>query len=64
REKSIWWLYGRVLRVLPRLIPQLIIIWFKTRQRQKRVPFLEFAPLLDQSLLEIRQQYNLLLLIQ
>ncbi|MEO0378256.1 MAG: hypothetical protein AAF329_27400 [Cyanobacteria bacterium P01_A01_bin.17] len=64
REKSIWWLYSAVLRVLPRLIPQLIMIWFKTQQRQKRVPFLEFAPLLDQSLLEIRQEYDLLPLIQ
>lgn len=54
REKGVLWLYGAVLMVLPPLIPELISIWFKTRKRQKRVPFLDFEPLLDRSLLEIR----------
>jgi hypothetical protein len=60
REKGLLWLYGAVLRVLPKLIPTLIPIWFKTRNRQKLVPFLEFEPLLDRSLLDIRQEFDLL----
>lgn len=64
KEKSVLWLYGEVLKVLPPLIPELISIWFKTRDRQTRVPFLEFEPLLDRSLLEIRQEFDLLSLIK
>jgi hypothetical protein len=64
REKGIWWLYREVLSVLPRLIPELILMWSKTRHRQNRVPFLEFDLLLDRSLLEIRQEFDLLPLMQ
>lgn len=64
REKGALWLYGAVLRVLPRLIPELIGMWFKTRDRQQRVPFLDFEPLLDRPLWEIRQEYNLLALVK
>jgi hypothetical protein len=60
REKGTPWLYRTVLKVLPSLIITLIPIWFKTRNRQQRLPFLEFEPLLDRSLLQIRQQYDLL----
>jgi hypothetical protein len=60
KEKGVLWLYGAVLRVLPTLIPALIPIWFKTRNRQKLLPFLEFEPLLDCTLLDIRQEYDLL----
>jgi hypothetical protein len=60
REKGSLWLYGAVLRVLPKLIPTLIPIWFKTRNRQNLVPFLDFEPLLDRSLLDIRQEFDLL----
>ncbi|MBW4522259.1 MAG: hypothetical protein KME16_21590 [Scytolyngbya sp. HA4215-MV1] len=63
REKGVLWLYGAVLKVLPLLIPELVSLWFKTRHRQKRVPFLDFHPLLDRSLLDIRQEYDLLPLI-
>jgi hypothetical protein len=64
REKGVLWLYVSVLRVLPKLIPALIPIWFKTRKRQKLVPFLEFEPLLDRSLLDIRQEFDLLQFIK
>jgi hypothetical protein len=64
QEKGIFWLYGAVLRVLPPLIPELVSIWFKTRNRNKQVPFLKFQPLLDRSLLEIRQEFDLLSLIK
>ncbi|AFY61211.1 hypothetical protein [Synechococcus sp. PCC 6312] len=64
REKGAFWLYGEVLKILPLLIPELISIWFKTRKREKRVPFLEFEPLLDQSLLNIRREFDLLQFIE
>jgi hypothetical protein len=64
REKSLLWLYGEVLRVLPALTPELISIRFKTRKRQSQVPFLEFEPLLDRSLLDIRQEFDLLQFIK
>jgi len=64
KDKGILWLYGAILKVLPPLIPELILIWFKTRNRKKRVPFLEFEPLLDHSLLDIRQEFDLLAFIK
>lgn len=48
------------VKVLPGVILELIPIWFKTRNRQKLLPFLEFEPLLDRSLLDIRQEFDLL----
>jgi hypothetical protein len=60
RDKGRLWLYSSILKVLPLLIPELVSLWFKTRNHRKRVPFLEFEALLDHSLLEIRQEYNLL----
>ncbi len=63
-EKGVLWLYGTVLKVLPPLIPELILIWFKTRNRQQRLPFLEFEPLLNCSLLKIRQEFDLLQFIK
>ena len=60
KEKGALWLYGEILRVIPLLIPELISIWVKTRNRKKRVPFLDFQPLLSRSLLEIRQEFDLL----
>ncbi len=64
REKGILWLYGAILRVLPPLIPELVSIFFKTRDRHKRLPFLEFHSLLDRSLLDIRQEFDLLKFIK
>jgi hypothetical protein len=46
--------------VLPPLIPEIISIWFQTRHRDRRLPFLDFHPLLDRSLLEMRQEFALL----
>jgi hypothetical protein len=60
REKGTLWLYGQVLRVLPPLLPALMGLWFKTRNWPRRLPFLEFEPLLERSLLDIRQEFNLL----
>ena len=64
REQGSLWLYREILKALPGVILELIPIWFKTRDRQKLLPFLEFESLLDRSLLDIRQEFNLLPLIK
>ncbi|PZV14323.1 MAG: hypothetical protein DCF20_13065 [Pseudanabaena sp.] len=64
QQNGVLWLYGNILRVLPPLMPELISIWVKTRNRNKRLPFLEFHPLLDRSLLDIRQEFDLLSFIK
>jgi hypothetical protein len=64
RKKGTLWLYSSVLRVLPGVILELIPIWFKTRNRQKLLPFLDFEPLMERSLLDIRQKYNLMPLLK
>lgn len=60
KEKGALWLYGAILRVLPGVILELIPIWFKTRDCRKLLPFMEFESLLDRSLMEIRQEFDLL----
>ncbi|MFQ4138108.1 hypothetical protein PGN35_017500 [Nodosilinea sp. PGN35] len=64
KEKGALWLYSSILRVLPEVILELIPIWFKTRKRSKLVPFLEYEPLLERSLLELRQEFDLLPLMK
>ena len=64
KRHGVVWLYSSIILVLPRLIPKLILIWFKTRNRKNRVPFLEFESLLNRSLLDIRQEFELLDLIK
>lgn len=64
KEKGRLWLYRSILKVLPGVILELIPIWFRTRNRQKSVPFLEFEPLLDRSLLDIRKEFDLLPLLE
>lgn len=54
------WLYSSIFFELLRLLPELISIWLKTRNRRRFVPFLNFEPLLDRPLLEIRQEFDLL----
>lgn len=58
------WLYSSILFVLPRLLPEVIVIWFKTRGTRKYYPFLDYEFLLNRSLLEIRQKFSLLPLIR
>ena len=64
KEKGVLWLYGEVIKVLPLLLPELISLWFKTRKRKNLLPFLECEPLLDCSLLDSRQEFELLELIK
>jgi hypothetical protein len=60
KRRGTIWLYSSILLAVPRLLPELVVMWFKTRKRQCFVPFLNFEPLLDRSLLEIRQEFDLL----
>ncbi|MEO0538829.1 MAG: hypothetical protein AAF215_33845 [Cyanobacteria bacterium P01_A01_bin.123] len=60
KEKGAFWLYRAILRVLPGVILELMPVFFKTRNRSKLLPFLEFEPLLDRPLLDIRQEFDLL----
>lgn len=64
RQHGVLWLYSSILVVLPRLLPEVIVIWFKTRGKRKYYPFFDFESLLNCSLLEIRQEFNLLSLIK
>ncbi len=64
KRHGVIWLYFSIILVLPRLFPELIYIWFKTRNRKNRVPFLEFELLLNRPLLDIRQEFKLLDLIK
>jgi len=60
KEHGVLWLYASILVVLPRLLPEVVVMWFKTRGSRKYYPFLDYDPLLDTSLLEIRQEFDLL----
>jgi hypothetical protein len=64
RERGVLWLYAAILGVLPQLLPELVQIWFKTRGQRKYYPFLDYQDLFDLSLLEIRQEFDLLPLIR
>ncbi len=64
KEKGVFWLYVEVPRVILPLIPEVISIWLKTRNHRKLLPFLDFDPLLERSLMEIRQEFDILKLIK
>lgn len=60
KQHGALWLYSSILFVLPRLLPEVLIIWLKTRGKRKYYPFLDYQSLLNRSLLEIRQEFDLL----
>ena len=64
KQHGILWLYSSIFLVLPRLLPEIVVIWFKTRKYRKYYPFFDYQPLLEQSLLSIRQEFGLLELIK
>ena len=64
RQHGVLWLYSSILIVLPRLLPEIIVIWLKTRGTRKCYPFLNYESLLDCSLLKIRQNFDLLSFIK
>jgi hypothetical protein len=59
-KHGILWLYSSIFLVLPLLMPELIVIWFKTRGDRKYFPFFGYDSCFDRSLLEIRQEFGLL----
>ena len=58
------WLYCSIVFVLPRLLPEIVFIWFKTRGERKHYPFLNYKFLLDRSLFDIRREFDLFPLIK
>lgn len=60
KQHGLLWLYSSIFWVLPRLLPEVIVMWIKTRSPRKYYPFLEYQSLFDVSLLEIRQDFELL----
>jgi hypothetical protein len=64
KQHGVLWLYSSIFFVLPQLLPEVMNIWFKTRGTRKYYPFFAYESLLNRSLLEIRQEFNLLPLIK
>ena len=64
KEHGTIWLYSSIFFVLPQLLPELISMWRQSRRLERFVPFLDFESLLCRSLLEIRQEFELLTFIQ
>ena len=60
KQHGILWLYSSIFLVLPRLLPEVVVMWFKTRKSRKFYPFFDYQPLLERSLLDIRQEFELL----
>ena len=60
KQHGLLWLYTSILFVLPRLLPEIVVIWWKTRGKRKYYPFLNYESLLNCSLLDIRQRFDLL----
>ncbi|WP_414545525.1 hypothetical protein [Nostoc sp. CCY0012] len=60
KERGVLWLYSSITWVLPQLLPELTMIWLKTRSSRNYYPFLNYEQLLDVSLLELRQKFDLL----
>ncbi len=59
-HSSVIRLYSSIFFELLRLVPELISMWLTTRNHKTFFPFLDFEPMLDRSLLEIRQEFDLL----
>ena len=60
KQHGLLWLYGSILWVVPQFLPELIVMWFNTRGNRKYYPFLKYESWMDASLLEIRQEFDLL----
>lgn len=63
KRQGLLWLYGSILVVLPQLLPELVMIWFKTRGTRRYWLYFDFEPQLERSLLDIRQDFGLLPLL-
>lgn len=52
--------YSSVAITLLRILPEVLMMWFETRGHQKPWLYFDFEPMLDRSVLEIRQEFDLL----
>jgi hypothetical protein len=64
KQHGLLWLYGSIFWIVPQLLPELVVMWFKTRSDRKYYPFLNYDAWMDTSLLEIRQEFDLLSFIK
>lgn len=60
KQHGTLWMYSSIAVVLPRLLPEVVVMWFKTRGERNDYPFFNYEPLFDVSLLAIRQKFDLL----
>ncbi|MGJ5675993.1 MAG: hypothetical protein ACR9NN_20655 [Nostochopsis sp.] len=60
QRQGLIWLYSSILAVLPRLLPELVLIWFKNRGRKQYWPYFDYERLFERSLLEIRRKFDIL----
>ncbi|MCP6759536.1 MAG: hypothetical protein NHB32_12385 [Fischerella sp. CENA71] len=59
-RQGLLWLYSSILAVLPRLLPELVLIWIKNRSRKQYWPYFDYKALFECSLLEIRRKFDIL----
>lgn len=60
RNQSKLSFYSSVAITLLLVLPEILMMWFETRGHQKLWLYFDFEPLLDRSLIEIRQEFELL----
>lgn len=60
KEQNPLCFYTLVVISLLLVLPEIVVMWFQTRGHQKYWPYYEYEPMLDRSLLDIRQEFNLL----
>lgn len=60
KERSPLSWYSWVVITLLRVLPEIFMMWFETRDHQKPWLYFDFEPMLDRSLIEIRQEFELL----
>ncbi|MGB3193279.1 MAG: hypothetical protein WBB43_28045 [Limnoraphis sp.] len=59
QQNALSW-YGWAVISLLLVLPEIIVMWFQTRRHQKYWSYYEYEPMLERSLLDIRQEFNLL----
>jgi hypothetical protein len=61
RNPFIWYSWAVISLLL--VLPEIVVMWFQTRGHQKYWSYYEYEPMLDRSLLDIRQEFSLVDLI-
>jgi len=60
KEQNALRFYSVSLISLLLVLPEIVVMWFQTRGHQNYWSYYEYEPMLDRSLLDIRQEFNLL----